>query len=89
MTRAGTAATRASRTARAKGDIARAEERVDLLRERLAELEASFQEDVAPLQDAIDLDELECQPLDIAARKSDLEVERLQLIWLPQRAIIV
>ena len=88
VTGAGTALRRGKQTARQKSDIGRAEERVELLQDRLADLEARFQEDLAPLQEVIELDTLDCQAVEIAARKSDLEIEKLQLVWLPQRALI-
>ncbi len=88
VSRAGTAARSASRAAREKDDIARAEERVELLREKLAELEATFQEDLAPLQAEIDLDTIEIESISVPPRKSDIEVESLELVWLPERAVI-
>ena len=85
---AGTALRRGNQASRQKSDIGRAEERVELLQERLDDLEARFQEDLAPLQEAVEADALACQMREIALRKSDLEIEKLQLVWLPQRAII-
>ncbi len=88
VSKAGTAARRASRAAREKDDIGRAEERVELLRERLASLEANLQDDLAPLQDEIDLEALSIESITVPPRKSDIEVETLELVWLPERAVL-
>jgi hypothetical protein len=79
--RATTAARGVSRAARERGDIARAEERVEDLRGELAQLEAELARDVARLE--TDASEPALKPLRIAPRKSDLDVERVALVWLP------
>jgi hypothetical protein len=82
--RAATAARGVSRAARERGDIARAEERVADLRSELAGLEAELALDVARLE--TDAAEPVLQPLRITPRKSDLDVERVSLVWLPWQA---
>ena len=79
--RAGTAARSVSRAARERGDIARAEERVEDLRAELAALEAELASTLAE-QGAT---EPVLRRVEIAPRKSDLEVERVALVWLPWR----
>ena len=81
--RATTAARGVGRAARERGDIKRAEERVEALKEQLAELEARFAEDVTELEVELDPDAFECQELTVAPRKADLDVERLLLAWTP------
>jgi hypothetical protein len=83
--RATTAARGVGRAARERGDIARAEERVEKLRERLADLEGEFQEEVASLETAIDTDEVAIEAVNIRPRKSDLEVQPIRLVWTPWR----
>ncbi len=83
--RAGTAIDRASRAARERGDIARAEERVEALEERLQDLEAQFESDVAGIQGPVDPASVDVRARKIAPRKSDLDVAPLTLVWVPWR----
>jgi hypothetical protein len=75
----------ASRAAREKADIGRAEERVEEYQAELAELEADFQQSLDAEEDAaLDFD-ADIESLRVNARKGDLEVERLSLVWVPSR----
>jgi hypothetical protein len=82
--RASTAARGATRAAKERSDVARAEEKVEILREQLVQLEADFERDAETLatrsDDDIDLDEIR-----VPARKSDIDVEELVLVWAPYR----
>ncbi|HEX5067169.1 MAG TPA: DUF87 domain-containing protein [Myxococcota bacterium] len=80
--RATTAARGVSRAAREHGDIAQAEERTEDLRAELGELEAALARDTASL-DGAGAGDPAVAPLEIAPRKSDLDVERVCLVWLP------
>jgi hypothetical protein len=75
----------ASRAARERADIGRAEARVDEYREDLAELEAEFRTTVESVEDAALDFEAELEPLRVHARKSDFDIERLCLVWVPSR----
>ncbi|MCB9724404.1 MAG: DUF87 domain-containing protein [Spirochaetaceae bacterium] len=75
----------ASRAARERADIGRAEDRVEELQQQLAELEAEFQADLDRLEDGAADFEPELDTLRVAARKGDLEIERLHLVWIPSR----
>jgi hypothetical protein len=81
--RATTAARGVGRAARERGDISRAEEKVESLREQLEALEAGFQEDLAALEDGPGADSLALEELRIAPRKSDLDAEPVTLVWTP------
>jgi hypothetical protein len=83
--RATTAARGVSRAARERGDIARAEERVETLRDRLADLEGDFQEEVVALEAQLDVAEVAIEPVSISPRKSDLDAQPIQLVWTPWR----
>ena len=73
----------ASRAARERADIGRAEARVDEYQDDLAELEADFRKAIEGAEDAaIDVD---VQTLRINAKKADFDVERLSLVWVPSR----
>jgi hypothetical protein len=82
MGRAGTAARSVSRAARERGDIARAEEKTEDLRAELAALEAELSSALAEQGAG---SEPALRKLEIAPRKSDLDVERVALVWLPWR----
>ena len=74
-----------SRAAREKADIGRAEARVGEYQEKLAALEADFQDALEDSEDAaLDFD-VEIEPLRVNAKKGDLDVERLSLVWVPSR----
>ena len=81
--RAATTIRSASRASREKEDIARALEKVEDLREQLEELEAEFQEQVDELEARIDPQTLEITDKALRPRKTDLDVETLQLVWTP------
>ncbi|MEZ4215681.1 MAG: DUF87 domain-containing protein [Myxococcota bacterium] len=83
--RAASVARGASRAARDRGDIARAEDRADALRDELRDLETEFQEAVAALEEPIAADDLDVEELRIAPRKSDVAIEELLLVWTPWR----
>jgi hypothetical protein len=78
--RAATAARGASRTAREHGDVARAEEARAAAEAELRALDAAFQAETAVLREA---GEPALEALSIRPRKSDTQVERVTLVWLP------
>ncbi|MFK7898152.1 MAG: ATP-binding protein [Myxococcota bacterium] len=83
--RAASAIKGVSRSAREKADIGRAEERVADYQEQLGELEEQFQADLDATEDAAADFELDVEELRINAKKTDLDVERLYLVWIPAR----
>ncbi len=85
--RAASAAKGMSRAAREKADIERAEARVEERQQELADLETEFKDALEEAEEkAADAEaELVIEPLRINARKSDLDVERLSLVWVPSR----
>jgi hypothetical protein len=83
VTRAASSMRSAARIAGQSGDVERAQENVETLREQLQELEDRFQEESAELRERYAPDALEIQPLPIRPRKSDLSVEQVTLVWTP------
>lgn len=81
--RASRAARSASRAARERGDIARAKEKLEDLRKDLDELEVEFRDAISELEDQIQVDALELSEKTIRPRKSDIEVLRTAIAWLP------
>lgn len=83
--RAASAARNASRTQRERADVGRAEARVEEYQEELADLDADFREALAAAEDRTAAFEPELETLRIHARKADLDVEQLALVWMPYR----
>lgn len=83
--RAASAVKGVSRAAREKADIGRAEERVEDYQQQLRELEEQFRADLDATEDAALDMELDLEELRINAKKADLDVERLYLVWIPTR----
>ncbi len=80
--RATTAARSAGRVGREKEDIARAEESAGVLRQRLAALNEECEAEVAVLQSALDPQTIGIRKIQLAARKADIEVGRVMLLWV-------
>lgn len=83
VSRAGTSMRSASKIAKERQDVARAEETVESLREELDALEEEFTRETEQLHERFTEDVLELQELLIKARKSDLSVEQVTLVWTP------
>ena len=73
----------AGRTAQQKGDIARAQENVESLQQRLADLEREFEEEVEREEDAHDIERLDFEEIKVRPRKGDMSVKRVTLAWVP------
>jgi hypothetical protein len=82
--RAATAARGASRAARERADIARADESADAIRADLAALEAEFADDAARLQAEHDPAALAIERLEVRPKKSAVSVTRVALAWVPR-----
>jgi hypothetical protein len=82
---AGRAVTRATRTSREHGDVERARENLQSLRDRLTELEREFEHEIENTQFSRDADRLELDEIRIRPRKSDLSLRHLGLVWAPYR----
>ncbi len=81
--RASTTAREMGRVAKEHGDIAHAEENLELARSELQELEAQFEDDVSQLEEwgeGLEIDAVRVPP-----RKSDGEVGVPALVWCPWR----
>jgi len=86
VTRASTAARSASGLGRERDDVERAREDLRASTARLHALEAEFAAAVEELRSPVGGDDLECEELLIAPRKSDISVETLRLAWNPLAA---
>ena len=71
------------RTAREKGDIGRAVENVETLKEKLAQLDAEFEEVIEKAKEDLDPEQLTVEEYQVPPRKSDISVEKVVLAWTP------
>ena len=83
LSKAGTAMRSGMRTAKERGDISNAEESLEVLRQRLAELEAEFQQESALIEEQTDPMQQRLEVSALRLKKSDVAVRLLALIWLP------
>ncbi|MCA9304481.1 MAG: DUF853 family protein [Phycisphaerales bacterium] len=80
---AGTAANRASRTVKEKGDIGRAEENLEVLQKQLADLQAEFESELTEVQNGVTVESLEIESTVIAPRKTEMGPCDVRLVWVP------
>jgi hypothetical protein len=83
--RIGTAARSATRIGRESGDVTRAEEGLDVLKQRLADTQRDVEAEVARLETTLDPGTLALTPVEVPARKSDIAVGEVALVWAPWR----
>jgi len=73
------------RLGREQGDVARAEESLEVLQQRLADLNAQCESQIAQIQAATDPQSVAVRPLQVGARKSDIAIGTVALLWTPWR----
>jgi hypothetical protein len=81
--RAATAMRSAGRTMQQHGDIGQAEETVEALREKFANLEAEFKAETDKLEDSARPESLALESCELKPRKSDITVDKVVLAWTP------
>jgi DNA helicase HerA-like ATPase len=84
--RATTAARSAGRIGREHEDVARAEENVDVLKQRVTALIDDCERQVAALQGVLDPQAIAIRAFRLSPRKSDIAVGRVTLLWVPWQA---
>jgi len=83
--RAGSAARSASRWGHESQDVARAEESIEVLRQRLADTQRQVEAEVAQLENTLDVSTIALRSVDVPARKSDIAVGEVARVWAPWR----
>jgi hypothetical protein len=83
--RAGTAARSASKWGQESQDVARAEESVEVLRQRLEETKRAVDAEVARIETTLDASTIALRTIEVPARKSDVAVGEVALVWTPWR----
>ena len=84
MGRASSAARSATRTFKEGRDVDRAEENLVVQRERLEELEAELEAEVAELEDRFDPLREELETVELSPRRTDVRVDDVRLLWAPR-----
>jgi hypothetical protein len=83
--RVGTAARSASRWGHESQDVARAEESIEVLQQRLADAQQQVDADVARLESTLDASSIALTSVEVPARKSDIAIGEVALVWTPWR----
>jgi hypothetical protein len=83
--RVGTAARSATRWGQESQDVDRAEESLDVLKQRLADAQRDVDAEVARLESSLDASTISLTPMDVPARKADIAVGEVALVWVPWR----
>jgi hypothetical protein len=83
--RVGTAARSASRIGRESDDVARAEESLEVLQQRLADTRREVEAEIARLETTLDPSTISLRAVEVPARKSDIAVGEVALVWAPWR----
>jgi hypothetical protein len=83
--RVGSAARSASRWGRESQDVERAEENIEVVRQRLADTQREVEAEVAKLEGSFDAASIALRAVEVPARKSDIAVGEIALVWAPWR----
>ncbi len=81
MTRLSTAANRSGRVMKERGDISRAQAKVEELEERISELQAELEEKIDELHSDYSLDNYEIDTIFIKPKKSLIDINEVALLW--------
>jgi hypothetical protein len=83
--RVGTAARSAARIGREADEVARAEESIEVLEQRLADAQREVEGEVAKIDAALDPAAITLRGLEVPARKADIAIGEVALVWAPWR----
>ena len=65
------------------GDVKRADQNVEVAKQKLEDLETQHQEDIDALAEKYDTSNEDLESVLMRPRKSDISVDALGLIWMP------
>ncbi|HEY6641789.1 hypothetical protein [Povalibacter sp.] len=82
--RVGTAARSAGRIGRESDDVSRAQESVEVLKQRYADLENEFEQETSRLHGEFDPAAAAIDQVQIKPRKSDIDVTTMALVWVAE-----
>jgi hypothetical protein len=83
--RVGSAARSATRIGRESQDVTRAEESLEVLQQRLEDTKREVDAEVARLESTLDAATISLRPVEVPARKADIAVGEVALVWTPWR----
>jgi len=83
--RVGTAARSAGRWERESQDVDRAEESIEVLKQRFADSQREVEGEVARLEGSLDASTISLRQVEVPARKSDIAIGEVALVWTPWR----
>jgi hypothetical protein len=83
VSKASTSLRSAGRAAQQKGDVSRAQEKVEDLNAEIQKLEQELAEEIKELEGQFDVDILTLKSLEVTPRKSDIEVGKIAVVWTP------
>jgi hypothetical protein len=83
--RVGSAARSATRMGHESQDVTRAEESLEVLQQRLEDTKREVDADVARLETTLDAASVTLRSIEVPARKSDIAVGEVALVWTPWR----
>jgi hypothetical protein len=85
INRAATAARSATRIGRESGDVDRADDNLDVVRQQRADLQRQFEADTAALERALDISAVSLRSVQVTPRKSDIAIGEVAVVWVPWR----
>ena len=83
LNKAGTVIRKGMRTTKERGDIHDAEESLDVLKERLADLEQELNQEIARIEEQTDPMQQTLEVVAMRPKKGDITVRLTALLWLP------
>ena len=81
VSKIGTAVNRSSRVLKERGDISRAEAKLEDLQEKFEDLKTELDEKIDELDEKYSIDNYEIETIFIKPRKSAIDVEEIALLW--------
>ena len=85
LNRVGSAARSATRMGHESQDVTRAEESLEVLQQRLEDTKREVDAEVARLETTMDASTISLRAVEVPARKSDIAVGEVALVWAPWR----
>jgi hypothetical protein len=85
LNRAATAARSATRIGTESGDVDRADDNLEVVRQQRANLQRQFEADMGGLEASLDASALNLRKVQVSPRKSDIAVGEVALVWAPWR----
>ena len=78
-----TTAKQAGRVLKERGDLANASETKEVVQQRMQELNAALESEIAKLQERFDPESIGLEEIQLQPKKTDISVTRVALVWQP------